>query len=122
MRRNSRLQPRIAVPSWVIFARVMVMLIGAKGLLSLFSGAEFSAVSPWDGSFSFTAPAAATPLANFTNSLLITYSGNVSGFSSSRFSHHQIFMTSSGTSTGTVRAKPGNLHSFGQDFGVFLEP
>jgi hypothetical protein len=85
-------------------------------------GAEFSAASPWDGSFSFTPPATETQLANFTSSLLVTYSGNVSGFSSSRFTHHQIFMTSTGTSTGAVRAKPHDLHNFGRNFGVFLEP
>lgn len=86
------------------------------------AGAEFSAVSPWDGSFSFTAPAAETKLATFTNSLLETYSGHFSGFSSSLFTHHKIVMTSTGTSSGTVEARPHDLFNFGQNFGVYLEP
>jgi hypothetical protein len=86
------------------------------------AGAEFSAVSPWDGSFSFTAPATETKLATFTNSLLQTYSGRFSGFSSSLFSHHKIIMTSNGTATSLVEARPHDLFNFGQNFGVYLEP
>jgi hypothetical protein len=86
------------------------------------AGAEYSAVSPWDGSFSFHAPAAETKLATFTNSLLQTYSGQFSGFSSSLFTHHKIIMTSTGTSSGTVEARPHDLSNFGQNFGVYLEP
>jgi hypothetical protein len=93
-----------------------------KDYIQARAGAEFSAVSPWDGSFSFTAPATETHLATFTDSLLVTYSGNVSGFSSSLFTRHKIVMTSTGTSSGTVEARPHDLFNFGQNFGVYLEP
>jgi hypothetical protein len=85
------------------------------------AGAEFSAVSPWDGS-PFVAPDTETHLATFTNSLLETYSGHFSGFSSNRFTHHKIIMTSNGTSVSLVEAKPHDLFNFGQNFGVYLEP
>jgi hypothetical protein len=85
------------------------------------AGAEFSAVSPWDGSFSFTPPAAETHLVTFKDCLLTTYSGHRSGFSS-WWTHHKVIMTSTGTSTGALEAAPHNLFNFGQNFGVYLKP
>jgi hypothetical protein len=82
-------------------------------------GAEFTA-SPW-GSFTYTPPAAETHLATFTDSVLVTYGGAVSSFSSG-WTRHKIFATSNGSSTGTVEAGPHNLYNFGGNFGVYLEP
>lgn len=82
-------------------------------------GAEFAA-TPWD-TFSYSPPASETHLVTFTNSVLITYRGAVSGFASS-FTHDKILATSTGTSTGTLEVAPHNLTNFGSNFGVYLEP
>lgn len=82
-------------------------------------GAEFAA-DPW-GNFSYTAPAAETHLATFRNSVLVTYGGGVSSFSS-WWTHHKILATSDGSATGTVEVMPHNLYNFGGNFGVYLEP
>jgi hypothetical protein len=82
-------------------------------------GAEF-ADSPW-GTFTYSAPGVETFLATFRNSVLTTYSGGRSGFSS-WWTHHKIVATSNGTSTGTVRVKPHNLFNSGANFGVYFQP
>jgi len=82
-------------------------------------GAEFAA-SPWS-SFSYTAPASETHLVTFRDSVLVTYRGGVSGFSSS-WTHNKIVATSTGTATGTVEVAPHDLSNFGSNFGVYLEP
>ena len=82
-------------------------------------GAEFAA-DPFS-TFTYTPPATEKHLALFDGSLLMTYSGHVSGLSS-WWVRHKIFTTSNGTSAGTVRAKPHNLFNFGSDFDVYLEP
>jgi hypothetical protein len=81
--------------------------------------AEF-ADSPW-GSFTYTPPGAETHLATFRNSVLTTYSGGRSSFSS-WWTHHKIVATSNGTSTGAVRVKPHNLFNSGANFGVYFQP
>ncbi|HEY3034834.1 MAG TPA: hypothetical protein VGJ54_09265 [Streptosporangiaceae bacterium] len=82
-------------------------------------GAEFAA-DPW-GSFNCTAPAAETHLATFRDSVLVTYGGGVSSFSS-WWTHHKILATSDGSASGTVEVMPHNLYNFGGNFGVYLEP
>jgi hypothetical protein len=82
-------------------------------------GAEFAA-DPWS-SFTYTAPAAETHLVTFRNSVLVTYSGHQSSFSS-WWTHHKILATSNGTSAGIIEVRPHNLFNFGGNFGVYLEP
>src|SRR6266487_2094345 len=82
-------------------------------------GAEFAA-TPW-GSFTYTPPSAETHLVTFRDSVLITYGGGASSFSS-WWTHHKILATSDGSSTGTVEVRPHNLYNFGANFGVYLEP
>jgi hypothetical protein len=82
-------------------------------------GAEFAA-TPW-GTFTYTPPATETHLVTFRDSVLVTYSGSQSTFSS-WWTHHKILATSNGSSTGTVEVRPHNLFNFGANFGVFLEP
>ena len=82
-------------------------------------GAEFAA-SPW-GSFTYTPPATETHLVTFRDSILVTYGGHESTFSS-WWTHHNILATSNGTSTGTVEAKPHNLYHAGANFDTYFEP
>ena len=82
-------------------------------------GAEFAA-GPWS-SFTYTPPATETRLVTFQNSVLVTYSGGVSSFTT-WWTHHKILATSNGSSTGTVEVRPHNLTNSGANFGVFLEP
>jgi hypothetical protein len=55
------------------------------------------------------------------DSVLVTYRGGVSGFSSS-WTHDKIVATSTGTATGTVEAAPHDRSNFSSNFGVYLEP
>jgi hypothetical protein len=82
-------------------------------------GAEFAA-TPW-GSFTYTPPSAETHMVTFRDSVLITYGGGVSSFSS-WWTHHKILATSNGSSTGTVEVRPHNLYNSGANFGLYLEP
>jgi hypothetical protein len=82
-------------------------------------GAEFAA-SPWD-TFTYHPPAAETHLVTFRGSVLVTYSGSQSTFSS-WWTHHKIVATSNGSSTGTVEVRPHNLFNFGANFGVYFQP
>ena len=82
-------------------------------------GAEFAA-TPW-GSFAYTPPAAETHLVTFRDSVLVTYGGSQSTFSS-WWTHHKIVATSDGSSTGTVEVRPHNLFNFGANFGVYFQP
>src|SRR5262249_11390596 len=66
-------------------------------------GAEFAA-DPWS-TFTYTAPAAETHLVTFRDSVLVTYSGHQSGFSS-WWTNHKILDTSNGTSAGTIEVRP----------------
>jgi hypothetical protein len=81
-------------------------------------GAEFAA-DPWS-TFTYTAPAAETHLVTFHNSVLVTYSGHQSSFSS-WWTHHKILATSNGTSAGIIEVRPHNLFNHGANFGVFFE-
>jgi hypothetical protein len=71
--------------------------------------------------FTYTPPAAETRLVTFSGSILVTYSGSESTFSS-WWAHHKILATSTGSATGTVEVRPHNLTSGGANFGVFLQP
>jgi hypothetical protein len=55
------------------------------------------------------------------DSVLVTYRGGVSGFSSS-WTHSKIVTTSTGTASGTAEAVPHDLSNFGSNFGVYLQP
>ena len=55
------------------------------------------------------------------DSVLVTYRGGVSGFSSS-WTHSKIVATRAGTASGTVQVAPHDLSNFGSNFGVYLEP
>ncbi|MGN6173168.1 MAG: hypothetical protein ACTHPS_09475 [Streptosporangiaceae bacterium] len=81
-------------------------------------GAEFAA-DPWS-TFTYTPPAAETHLVTFRDSILVTYGGHQSTFSS-WWTHHKILATSNGTSAGTIEARPHNLFNFGANFGVYFE-
>ena len=84
-------------------------------------GAEFAA-SPWD-TFTYHPPAAETHLVTFRNSVLVTYSGSKSTFSS-WWTHHKIIANSTGSSIdpGHAKVMPHNLFNFGANFGVYLKP
>jgi hypothetical protein len=60
-------------------------------------------------------------LATFRNSVLTTYIGGRSSFSS-WWAHSKILATNNGTSTGAVRVKPHNLFNFGANFGIYFQP
>jgi hypothetical protein len=89
-------------------------------------GAEFG-LTPWS-TVPFRHPSSQMRLATFWEpstapfeAELATYGGS-SGCFASWWTRHVIKMTSDGTSSGTLEARPGGLWNNGCDFRVYLEP
>jgi hypothetical protein len=89
-------------------------------------GAEFG-IGPWS-TVPFRHPSSQVKLAKFWEPSTAPYeaelatNGGSSGCIAGWWTRHKINMTMTGTSSGTVEARPGNLWNNGCDFNVYLEP
>jgi hypothetical protein len=77
--------------------------------------------SPWDGSYSHTAPANQVKVAAYSNAHLITYSGHTSALWS-WWVHHPLLANTGQQSGSDWVAVPTSLSSFGSSFSTYFVP
>ena len=83
-------------------------------------GTDFGS-SPWDGSYSYTPPAAYVKIAAYTNVSLTSYSGHTATLWS-WWVHHQLLANTEQQSGSDWVAVPAGLSSGGASFQTFLLP